>query len=148
MGELCVGVGAGSRVRAGEIVAAVRAVCGDAPVSILATLDRKVSQPAFVEAAEILGTRVVGYTPRELAAVPVPNPAGAITAAVGTPSVAEAAAILAAGGAPLVVAKTVTNGVTAAASIGGTAAASIGGTAADSIGGTAAVARSVSESVE
>ncbi|MCL2533854.1 MAG: cobalamin biosynthesis protein [Nocardiaceae bacterium] len=114
MGELCVGVGAGSRVRAAEIVAAVQSVCGDAPVKVLATLDRKAPLPAFVDAAQILGVALVGYTPAQLAEVPVPNPADGVADAVGTPSVAEAAAILAAGGGALVVTKVVTNGVTIA----------------------------------
>jgi len=140
VGDLCVGVGAGTGVRAADIVAAVRAVCGDHPVGVLATLDRKAAQPPFVDAAEILGARLVGYPPERLAAVSVPNPAGAVADAVGTPSVAEAAAILAGGGGALAVTKRVANGVTVAASIRGTAA--------DSIGGTAAVARNVSKSVE
>ncbi len=140
MGELCVGVGAGRGVCAADIVAAVREVCGDAQVDVLATLDRKASLPPFADAAATLGARLVGYPPEHLAAVPVPNPADGVADAVGTPSVAEAAAILAGGGGALAVTKRVTNGVTVAASIGGTAPGSIGG--------TAAVARSVSKSVE
>ncbi|RVW03614.1 cobalamin biosynthesis protein [Rhodococcus spongiicola] len=140
MDMLCVGVGAGSGVAADDIVAAVLAVCGGAPVAVLATLDRKVSAPAFVEAAEALGAVLVGYPADRLAAVTVPNPEGGVESAVGTPSVAEAAAMLAANGGPLVLTKRVTNGVTAAVCIGGTATGSIGGTAAS--------ARSVSESVE
>ena len=124
MADLCAGVGAGTGVRGADIVAAVRAVCGDEPVGVLATLDRKASQPAFVDAAAMLGARLVGYPAEHLAAVPVPNPADGVADAVGTPSVAEAAALLAADGGPLVAAKQVTNGV------------------------TAAVARSVSKSVE
>lgn len=117
------GVGAGSGVRAADIVVAVREACGDEQVDVVATLDRKASLPPFVDAAAILGARVVGYPPEQLAAVPVPNPAGGVADVVGTPSVAEAAAILAGGGG-LAVAKRVTNGV------------------------TVAVARSVSKSVE
>ncbi|MGF7123467.1 cobalamin biosynthesis protein [Rhodococcus sp. TAF43] len=111
----CVGVGAGSRVGAADIVAAVLDVCGDEPVRRLATLDRKVTADPFVDAAEVLGATLVGYTADRLAAVPVPNPADAVAGAVGTPSVAEAAAVLAADGGRLVVSKRVTNGVTVAA---------------------------------
>lgn len=118
MGELCVGVGAGSSVRAADIVAAVDAVRGAAPIGVLATLERKAAQPPFVEAAKTLGARLIGFTADELAAIRVPHPTDGVETAVGTPSVAEAAAVLAAGGAPLIVAKTVTNGVTAAASVG------------------------------
>ncbi|RVW03859.1 cobalamin biosynthesis protein [Rhodococcus xishaensis] len=132
MDKLCVGVGAGSRVAAADIVAAALAVCGGAPVGVLATLDRKVSEPAFVDAAEALGAVLVGYPADRLAAVTVPNPDDGVATAVGTHSVAEAAAMLAANDGQLVVTKRVTNGVTTAVCIGG----------------TAAVARSVSESVE
>ena len=38
------------------------------------------------------------YTPAELAAVPVPNPSETVLRYTGTPSVSEAAALLAAGG--------------------------------------------------
>lgn len=114
VGELCVGVGAGSRVGAADIVAAALEVCGDEPVRVLATLDRKTVLAPFVDAAEVLGAALVGYAAEELAAVPVPNPAETVDGAVGTPSVAEAAAILAANGGPLIVTKHVTNGVTLA----------------------------------
>lgn len=114
MGDLCVGVGAGSRVGAADIVAAVLDVCGDQSVRMLATLDRKTVLPPFVDAAEVLGTALVGYSAERLAAVPVPNSAATVDDAVGTPSVAEAAAILAADGGPLIVTKHVTNGVTVA----------------------------------
>ncbi|MBM4493341.1 cobalamin biosynthesis protein [Rhodococcus hoagii] len=114
MGDLCVGVGAGSRVGAADIVAAVVEVCGDESVRVLATLDRKTELPPFRDAAEVLGTALVGFPADELAAVAVPNPAVAVDDAVGTPSVAEAAALLASDGGPLIVTKHVTNGVTLA----------------------------------
>lgn len=114
VGGLCVGVGAGSRVGAADIVAAVLEVCGEAPVRVLASLDRKTSSPPFLDAAAVLGATLIGYSAEYLAAVPVPNPADSVDGVVGTPSVAEAAAILAAGGGPLIVTKHVTNGVTLA----------------------------------
>ncbi|CAM2897736.1 cobalamin biosynthesis protein [Prescottella defluvii] len=115
MGELCVGVGAGSRVGAADIVAAVLETCGEEPVRVLATLDRRAAQDPFVDAAEVLGATLVGYPADRLAAVPVPNPADGVAGAVGTPSVAEAAAVLAADGGRLVLPKRVANGVTVAA---------------------------------
>ncbi|PTR26554.1 cobalt-precorrin 5A hydrolase [Rhodococcus sp. OK519] len=116
MSELCVGIGAGSRVGAADIVAAVLDVCGDEQVGVVATLDRKAPLQPFLDAAEVLGARLIGYAPDRLAAVPVPNPVGDVADSVGTPSVAEAAAILAANGGPLIVTKHVTNGVTVAVS--------------------------------
>ena len=114
MGDLCVGVGAGSRVGAADIVAAVVEFCGGESVRVLATLDRKTELPPFRDAAEVLGTALVGFPAEELAAVAVPNPAVTVDDAVGTPSVAEAAALLASDGGPLIVTKHVTNGVTLA----------------------------------
>ncbi|QBJ98854.1 cobalamin biosynthesis protein [Rhodococcus sp. ABRD24] len=116
MGGLCVGVGAGSRVGVADIVSAVLEVCGDEAVAVLATLDRKAGQAPFVDAAAALGARLAGYPPEQLSAVSVPHAAETVYGAVGTPSVAEAAAILASGGGGLTVTKHVTNGVTVAVS--------------------------------
>lgn len=111
--ELVVGVGARAATSSSSIVAAVReATAGIGTVRALATLDRKASDAAFRAAARTLGVPVVGFSAARLAAVPVPNPTGRVTDAVGTASVAEAAAILAGGA--LVVPKHVANGVTVA----------------------------------
>ena len=73
------------------------------PLSVvgLATVDAKADEPGIVGAAARLGVPVRGYAAGLLAGIAVPNPSGAPLAAVGTPSVAEAAA-LAAGGELLV----------------------------------------------
>lgn len=86
-----------------------------ASVGLVATIDRRATSPAVRETAARLGVDVVGFTADELAAVEVPNPSGVVMDAVGTGSVAEAAALSAAGeGAGLVVEKVVSPRVTVA----------------------------------
>jgi cobalamin biosynthesis protein CbiG len=66
-------------------------------------------------AARVNGWELRGYRAAALAGQAVPHPSGPVAAAVGTASVAEAAALLAAGpGAALVLPKTVHGGVTVA----------------------------------
>src|SRR5207247_687943 len=67
-------------------------------VGCVATVDRKADEEAIVELAATLGVPLRTFPAHVLAAVPVPNPSGVVEAAVGTPSVAEAAAIAATGG--------------------------------------------------
>ncbi|MEE1941554.1 precorrin-3B C(17)-methyltransferase [Streptomyces sp. TRM 70361] len=108
---LAVGVGASRGASADEITELVRralAEAGLSPRSVaeLATVDAKADEPGIAEAARHLGVPVRTYPAAALAAVPVPHPSDAPLAAVGTPSVAEAAALLACGtGAELVVPK-------------------------------------------
>jgi cobalamin biosynthesis protein CbiG len=110
-----VGIGAVAGVTAEEVLAAVDAVlpAGAAHVR-LATLDARAHEPGIVTAAARRGWPVAGYPAAELAEVAVPSPSGRVAALVGTPSVAEAAALL--GGGSLVVGKTVLGRVTAAVS--------------------------------
>jgi precorrin-3B C17-methyltransferase/precorrin-6y C5,15-methyltransferase (decarboxylating) CbiE subunit/precorrin-6Y C5,15-methyltransferase (decarboxylating) CbiT subunit len=76
----------------------------DVHVDAVATVDRRLDHPAL--AGALPGVRRVGLPADLLAAVDVPTPSEVVDAAVGTPSVAEAAALLAAGpGARLVVDK-------------------------------------------
>ena len=79
-----------------------------AAVGAVATLDRKAAEPAIVALADRLGVALQGVRRRRRwPAVAVPNPSEVVAAAVGTPSVAEAAALLASGpGATLVAPKT------------------------------------------
>jgi cobalt-precorrin 5A hydrolase/precorrin-3B C17-methyltransferase len=73
-----------------------------ASVVEIATLDRKTGEPGL----QSLGLPLRGFTADALRALPVPTPSAVVAEAVGTPSVAEAAALLAAGpGAELVVHK-------------------------------------------
>ncbi|MCI3929796.1 Rv2231c family pyridoxal phosphate-dependent protein CobC [Streptomyces sp. AN091965] len=94
-----VGVGAGRGVTADEVLGLVRECLRDAglaPCSVreLATVDAKRDEPGVVGAAARLGVPLVTYPAHELARVAVPNPSGAPLAAAGTPSVAEAAALV------------------------------------------------------
>ncbi|MHC0431319.1 precorrin-3B C(17)-methyltransferase [Streptomyces sp. O3] len=100
--SLVVGVGASKGAPVGEITALVRdalAEAGLSPLSVsaLATVDAKADEPGLVAAAAELGVPLVSYPADELARVAVPNPSDAPLAAVGTPSVAEAAALVGGG---------------------------------------------------
>ncbi len=75
-------------------------------VATLATVDRRRGEPCVVDAAAALGASLVTFAADELARVAVPTPSDVVARHVGTPSVAEAAALLAAGpGARIVVPK-------------------------------------------
>ncbi|HET9655070.1 MAG TPA: precorrin-3B C(17)-methyltransferase, partial [Kineosporiaceae bacterium] len=100
--SLIVGVGASRGVSGGEVLGLIREVldrAGLSPSSVhcLATADVKADEAGILDAARVLGVPVVTRTAAELAAVPVPNPSEVVRGAVGTPSVAEAAALLTAG---------------------------------------------------
>ena len=114
MRDLVVGLGVRAGVSADDLAAVLTATVGDR-VALLATLDRRAAEPGVAECARRLGVRVVGCGVTELAAVPVPNPSAHTAAALGTPSVAEAAAISASGGGDLVLVKRVVRGIVVAA---------------------------------
>jgi cobalt-precorrin 5A hydrolase/precorrin-3B C17-methyltransferase len=77
-------------------------------VGAIATIDRKSREPAVVALAAELGVECLSFTAARLATIKVPNPSAVVQGAVGTPSVAEAAALAAAGPeAVLVLSKTV-----------------------------------------
>ena len=110
-----VGVGARPGVSAAEVLAAVDAVLpADAAGVRLATLDTRATEPGLVTAAATRGWPLTGHPAAALAAVPVPAPSARVAAAVGTPSVAEAAALL--DGGTLLVGRTVVGRVTVAVS--------------------------------
>ncbi|WP_416070933.1 Rv2231c family pyridoxal phosphate-dependent protein CobC [Streptomyces sp. ME08-AFT2] len=105
---LVVGVGASRGVPADEVFGLVETALREAGRSLrdvveLATVDVRAGEPGLVEAARRLGVPVVTHSARELAEVSVPHPSDAPSAALGTPSVAEAAALI--GGGELVVPK-------------------------------------------
>lgn len=106
--SLVVGVGASRGAPADEVLGLVESALRDAglsPASLaeLATVDAKADEPGILEAAERLGVPLVTHSADELAVVEVPNPSDAPLAAVGTASVAEAAALV--GGGELLVPK-------------------------------------------
>ncbi|MFB7632382.1 cobalamin biosynthesis protein [Streptomyces sp. NPDC056149] len=114
------GVGARRGVAAAEVVeliGAALAVAGRRPAALagLATVTGKAAEPGLLGAARHFGVPLRSFPAEALAAVGVPAPSGVVRAAVGTPSVAEAAALLAAGpGAALVVGKRVSAAATCA----------------------------------
>jgi len=110
-----VGVGARPGVSAADVLAAVDAVlpAGAADVR-LATLEARAAKAGLVAAAAARGWPLTGHPAAALAAVAVPSPSPRVAAAVGTPSVAEAAALL--HGGTLLVGRTVVGPVTVAVS--------------------------------
>jgi len=109
--SIIVGVGASSGAPAGELADLASAALADAglataSIAAVATLDRKGEEPAIVALAASWDVPIQVFDSAALTAVPVPTPSPQVEAAVGTPSVAEAAALLASGaGASLVAAK-------------------------------------------
>lgn len=83
----------------------------EASVALVATIDRRAGDPVVT----CLGWPIRSFAAPALSAVSVPNPSDRVAAEVGTPSVAEAAALLAAGpDAALVVTKQVSTTATLA----------------------------------
>jgi len=97
--SLIVGAGASRGVPAaeiGQLIDDALAELGLSPrsVSYLATVEAKADEDGLQAAAAQRGWRVVTHPAERLAAVPVPNPSEVVRRAVGTPSVAEAAALI------------------------------------------------------
>ena len=110
---MIVGVGAVSGVTAEEVLAAVDAALpAGARVARLATLEARAAEPGVLDAAAARGWPLTGHPAAVLAGVAVPSPSARVAAAVGTPSVAEAAALL--DGGTLLVGRTVVGRVTVA----------------------------------
>ena len=96
--SLRVGVGASKGAPAGEIGELIDGTLAELGLSArsvryLATAEVKADEPGLLAAAAERGWPVVTFPARRLAAVPVPNPSEVVRRAVGTPSVAEAAAL-------------------------------------------------------
>ncbi|UNZ22120.1 cobalamin biosynthesis protein [Streptomyces sp. 891-h] len=98
-----VGVGTCAGVRAEEVLGLIRGVLAAAGLAegaaaALATVRARAEEPGLLAAARKLGLPLIAYEARTLARVRVPHPSDFSRTAVGTPSVAEAAALLASGG--------------------------------------------------
>ncbi|MEU8156260.1 precorrin-3B C(17)-methyltransferase [Micromonospora sp. NPDC048986] len=115
--SLVVGVGASRGVPAAEVAELLHRVLAEAgldPASLrcLATADIKADEAGIRSTVDALGVPLVTWPAARLAAVDVPHPSEVVRAAVGTPSVAEAAALLGPDGraddATLLVGKTAT----------------------------------------
>lgn len=121
--SLTVGVGTSRGAGAEEILALIDAALDAARLSPdcvarLASVDAKADEPGLLAVARARGWPLVTYPAPRLSLVDVPNPSEHPLAAVGTPSVAEAAA-LAEGGELLVAKRTVTTiGIGGALGIG------------------------------
>lgn len=97
--SLVVGVGGSRGVSREEVLGLIRGSLAEARLAVrsvaaLATVAAKADEAGIVGAAEELGVPLVTFSSEALAEVDVPNPSAAPLAAVGTPSVAEAAALL------------------------------------------------------
>ena len=108
--SLVVGLGASRGVtaaEAGDLIGRALGGAGLSPRSVrqAATVDLKAGEEGLLTAVRARNWPLTFYSAAELAAIPVPNPSETVRAAVGTPSVAEAAALLAAQAGPLVVTK-------------------------------------------
>jgi cobalt-precorrin 5A hydrolase len=113
---ITVGVGTSTGVSAEEVLAAVDAVLPDGATRVrLATLDARAGEPGLRAAAARRGWLLIGHPATALAEVRVPTPSDRVAAAVGSPSVAEAAALL--HGDTLAVRKTVHGRVTVAVAV-------------------------------
>jgi cobalt-precorrin 5A hydrolase / precorrin-3B C17-methyltransferase len=122
--SLVVGVGASRGAAADEVAELLARALGGAGLAArsirwFATAEVKRDEPGIVEVARRHGVPLVTYPAGALAAVDVPHPSDVVRRAVGTPSVAEAAALLGPGdaavaGARLVVPKTVSAHATVA----------------------------------
>jgi cobalt-precorrin 5A hydrolase/precorrin-3B C17-methyltransferase len=97
--SLIVGVGASRGAPASEIGQLIDGtlvelgLCARS-VRYIATVEAKADEPGLQAVAAERGWRVVTFPAGRLAAVPVPNPSEVVRRAVGTPSVAEAAALI------------------------------------------------------
>jgi cobalt-precorrin 5A hydrolase/precorrin-3B C17-methyltransferase len=99
---LTVGIGASRGVSGEEVLGLIKRVLHDAGLPVravaeLATIDAKAGEPGLLCAADRLEVPLRTYPAGVLAGVDVPTPSQAPRAAVATPSVAEAAALVAAG---------------------------------------------------
>lgn len=70
----------------------------ESAVTALATIDKKSDEAAFLTLSIQQGWPLRFYSAERLAQVDVPNPSEVVRRYMGTPAVAEAAALLAAGG--------------------------------------------------
>jgi precorrin-3B C17-methyltransferase/precorrin-6y C5,15-methyltransferase (decarboxylating) CbiE subunit/precorrin-6Y C5,15-methyltransferase (decarboxylating) CbiT subunit len=94
---VALGVGCSTEATPEEVAAVAAealAAAGTGDPGVVATVDRRADHPAV--AAQAVG-RLVAFPASLLTTVDVPHPSEAVARAVGTPSVAEAAALLAAG---------------------------------------------------
>jgi len=80
-------------------IGAALAACGATwnDIQAVASIDLKADEPALLQLAAEHGWTIRFYKAQELATIDVPNPSETVRKHTGTPSVSEAAALLAAG---------------------------------------------------
>ena len=110
MTGLVVGAGCSRGCPTEELLALIGAVLEEAgarpdAVRALATVDRRADEPGMVAAARHHGWPLVTHAAPALREVAVPTPSAVVASHLGTASVAEAAALLSAGGDTLLVTK-------------------------------------------
>lgn len=105
---IVIGIGCQRSVAPATVETAIEAVLGRlgaVTVRCLASHERKADEPALLALAAARGWPIRFYSAAQLGAVFVPNPSARVAAEMVTPSVAEAAALLASGNAMLLVEK-------------------------------------------
>ncbi|WP_205695701.1 cobalamin biosynthesis protein [Conexibacter sp. SYSU D00693] len=105
---IAVGVGCSRGCAADELLELVDGALAAArveTVDVLASIDVKADEPGLLEAAARRGWPLAFHAAETLRTVPVPTPSAVVAGHVGTPSVAEAAALLSAAPAELLVPK-------------------------------------------
>ncbi|MBF0424172.1 MAG: precorrin-3B C(17)-methyltransferase, partial [Magnetococcales bacterium] len=100
---LAVGLGCDAGTSAATVRAALHQVLQNSflnveDIAVLATIDCKRHEEGLLALARTLHRKLVFYSAADLAAIEVPNPSATVARHVGTPTVAEAAAIRVAGG--------------------------------------------------
>jgi cobalt-precorrin 5A hydrolase len=106
--EVALGVGCDRGVALATLEAALeQAMAGRGPLQIccIASIDRKGDEPAILALAASLRVPFKLYAAEALSRVAVPNPSQRVQRIMGTPSVSEAAALLASGASTLLVPK-------------------------------------------
>lgn len=119
---LWVGIGCEKGISKELIAEALVEVCGrynlaQEAIAGLASIDIKATEPGLVAISQEWDLPLVTFTPTELNQINVPNPSKIVAETVGTPSVAEASALLAAQTDTLLVTKQIATKVTIAIAI-------------------------------
>ncbi len=101
-GALWLGIGCQRGTSRQVLEAAIAQVCHtyelpETAIAGVGTIDRKVQEPGLLELCRDRGWHVQFYSAEQLNQVLIPNPSSGVSQRLGTTSVAEAAALLAAG---------------------------------------------------
>jgi cobalt-precorrin 5A hydrolase len=126
---LCLGLGCNRGTSADEMAGLIDDILAGqglarTALACLASVEAKRDEEGLIELAQRLGLELEFFSAERLEAVAVPNPSGLVRQHMGTSSVCEAAAILAARGGPLMAGKRKSINVTLAVALRGPGAAS------------------------